>query len=125
MVSIELPDDPEELRALALRQHEQLDAQSEEIRVLREYVRLLKYHRFGHSSEKSSDEQIRLFNEAEVEAADAEAEDDAPLIVAAHTRRKRGRKPLPDWIPRVEIVHDLPDEQKVCKDSPRPVLLTA
>jgi len=116
-MALELPEDPEALRALALRQHEQLDAQSEEIRVLREYVRLLKHHRFGRTSEKRSDEQIRLFNEAEVEAGDAEAADEAPVVVAAHTRRKRGRKPLPDWIPRVEIVHDLPDGQKVCAED--------
>jgi transposase len=135
MVPIELPDDPEALRELALRQHEQIrahlhqldeksslvDAQAEEIRVLREYIRLLKHHRFGRTSEKSSGEQIRLFNEAELEAGGAEAEDEAPIAVEAHTRRKRGRKPLPDWIPRVEIVHDLPDEQKVCAEDGTPL----
>jgi transposase len=118
---IELPDDPESLREFAFRQQQQLDeksslvdAQAEEIRVLREYIRLLKHHRFGRKSEQSSDEQIRLFNEAESTAEDAGDEEDASVPVAAHTRRKRGRQPLPDWIPRVEILHDLPEEQKVC-----------
>jgi transposase len=125
---IELPDDPEALREFALRQHHELhekcglldekeslvDALSDELRTLREYIRLLKHHRFGRKSEQSSDEQIRLFNEAESTAEDAGEEEDASLLVEAHTRKKRGRKPLPDWIPRVEILHDLPDDEKVC-----------
>lgn len=32
----------------------------------------------------------------------------------AHKRKKRGRKPLPDHLPRVEIIHDLSDEDKIC-----------
>jgi len=128
--SIDLPDDLEALRELALHQQEQinaqlhqldekaslLEAQSEEIHVLREYIRLLKHRRFGRKSEQASDEQIWLFNEAEAASRDVDVgeEADAPVFVEAHTRKKRGRKPLPDWIPRVEILHDLPDEEKVC-----------
>lgn len=126
MVPIELPDDFEALRELALRQQalrnekaSLVDAQAEEIRVLREYIRLLKHQRFGRKSEQSSDEQIRLFNEAETACDDAaageEADDSVP--VEAHTRKKRGRKPLPDWIPREEIVHDLADDEKVCAED--------
>jgi transposase len=117
---IVLPDDLAALRALALRQHQEiaaktslLDAQAEELRVLREYIRLLKHHRFGRSSETSSDAQVRLFNEAEAQGP-AEDEGDAAIDVAAHTRRPRGRKPLPAWIPRVEIVHDLAEDAKRC-----------
>ncbi len=36
------------------------------------------------------------------------------VCVAAHTRAKRGRRPLPAWMPREEILHDLPEEEKVC-----------
>ncbi len=129
---IELPGDLEALRDYALRQHERLDtqshqldekaslidAQSDELRILREHIRLLKHHRFGRTSETSSDDQIRLFNEAEL-GEDGPVEDAAPeeTVVAAHTRRKRGRKPLPDWIPRVEVLHDLPDAQKICTED--------
>jgi transposase len=124
IAAIELPDDPEALRELALRQQQQLDekeslvdAQADELRILREYIRLLKHHRFGRSSEQSSDAQIRLFNEAESTAEDAGEEEDVSIVVEAHTRKKRGRKPLPDWIPRLEIVHDLPEEEKVCRED--------
>lgn len=131
--SIDLPDDPEALRELALRQQEQIyaqlhqlderasliDAQAEELRTLREYIRLLKHQRFGRKSEQADDAQIRLFNEAEASShdADPEREADDSVFVEAHTRKKRGRRPLPDWIPRVEILHDLPDEQKVCGED--------
>ena len=32
----------------------------------------------------------------------------------AHTRRKRGRKALPENLLRVEVVHDLAEEEKTC-----------
>jgi transposase len=120
---IKLPEDPEALRELARRQHTQLDekeslveALSDELRTLREYIRLLKHQRFGRKSEQISDEQIRLFNEAETTSHDTVAGEgaDDSVFVEAHTRKKRGRKPLPDWIPRIEILHDLPDDEKVC-----------
>jgi transposase len=136
-----LPEDVESLRALALRQQaqleqleererrleeqtarlrrqeEQLTEQSERIEFLEEYIRLLKHQRFGRSSEKSSTSQIGLFNEAEcaADASDTEAaEADETIAVPAHTRRKRGRRPIPAEIPRVEILHDLSEDEKVC-----------
>ena len=123
LAPIELPDDLATLRALALRQQAELgekasliDAQADELRILREYIRLLKHHRFGRTSEQSSDAQVRLFNEAEAEAGGAVGEAEEPeIVIAAHTRRARGRKPLPAWIPRVEIVHDLPAAEKQCE----------
>jgi len=119
----ELPDDVDALRALALQQQTELDAKSEridaqaaQIRQLEEYVRLLKHLRFGRTSEKTPREQCGLFNEAEVAADSAEKEEDvAPgVAVAGHTRSPRGRRPLPDFLPRVEILHDLPEAEKVC-----------
>jgi transposase len=126
-VAIELPEDLEALRAFALRQHEEIDARDEkiealgiEIQHLVEAVRLLRHQRFGRTSERVPPDQLGLFNEAETladaDADEAEArEGDEPTVeVPAHTRRKRGRKPLPDWIPREEIVHDLSAEEKIC-----------
>jgi transposase len=111
---IELPDDLAALRELALRQHE-------ELAILREYIRLLKHYRFGRKSEQSSDAQVRLFNEAESAADAADPEAAIEVEVAAHTRPKRGRKPLPAWIPRVEILHDLPADEKQCQDDGTPL----
>ena len=112
---IEIPDDLESMRALLLRQHAELVEQAEQIRQLEEYVRLLKHHRFGRTSERHSEAQLGMFNEAEIESDAAETEEESGVEIAAHTRRPRGgRRPLPAWIPRVEIVHDLGDAQKIC-----------
>lgn len=92
-----------------------IDEYAREIEQLREYVRLLKSQRFGASSERVHRDQLGLFNEAEqILDAEGEAADDETIAVPAHTRAKRGRRPLPAWMDRVEIVHDLPEHEKVC-----------
>ncbi len=62
-------------------------------------------------------QQLWLFDEAETrqqaESSHPSAEEEH-VPVRSHTRRKRGRKPLPPELPRVETVHDIPEEQKVC-----------
>ena len=37
-------------------------------------------------------------------------------MVSGYTRKKSkgGRKPLPDHLPRVEVIHDLADEECCC-----------
>jgi len=87
-----------------------------EIAQLREYVRLLKSQRFGSSSERTHRDQLGLFNEAEALAAGGSGvpEDEPEICIAAHTRKRRGRRPLPAWMPREEILHDLAEDEKVC-----------
>ncbi len=117
-----LPDTVEGLRALVLLQQEdhqvELSERNEEISQLREYIRLLKSQRFGSSSERSPSSQLGLFNEAESihdEDGEPETEDESSIEVPTHTRRKRGgRRPLPSFLPREEILHDLSEEEKIC-----------
>ena len=130
-----LPDSIEELRALVhlqqeqITQHEQkVTEYSEEIAQLREYVRLLKSQKFGPRSERSHSSQLGLFNEAEAELDEDDAEtsidDDGEekpgsVDIPAHSRKRRGgRKPLPEHLPRKEIVHDLEEHEKVCANDP-------
>ena len=40
--------------------------------------------------------------------------DDDVTIVSAHSRKKRGRKPLPSSLPRVEVVHEIPESGQFC-----------
>ncbi len=101
-----LPDEPEVLKALVCEQQA-------EIARLQEYVNVLLAKRYGPSSEKVPDEQLRLFNEAE-QAAATEPEPQAPIQVPAHERAKPGRRPLPEYLPRVEVVHELPEDERVC-----------
>ena len=111
-----LPDSVEALRALVLRRNAELEERDAEIAQLREYVRLLRHQRFGRKSEKVSPDQLSIFNEAEREGAEAASreEEGDEIQVPAHTRRKGGRRPLPESLPCIEVVHDLPDAEKVC-----------
>jgi transposase len=88
------------------------------VSLLEEENRWLKSQLFGRSSEQTpveeiSPEQAWLFNEAEALAKAAES---APVSVTipAHERGKGGRKKLSAALPRVEIVHDIAQDQKVC-----------
>lgn len=80
-----------------------------------EQARLARHRQFGPSSESSA--QGRLFNEAEDSASftpEAEATVTIPeaLPVASVKRGKRG--PLPAELKRIDIIHDLPEEEKRC-----------
>ncbi|MGH8703671.1 MAG: IS66 family transposase [Burkholderiales bacterium] len=88
----------------------------QQVALLEEQVSWLKRRMFGRSSEKTpasevSPEQGRLFNEAEVLATLAATE---TLTIPAHERKKAGRKRLAADLPRVDVIHDLPEAQKVC-----------
>lgn len=86
---------------------------------LEEQVSLLKALQFVASSEKSKgtqgEYQYSLFDEAEFVCGQPDSEPEAETVqVPAHARAKKGRKPISEAIPREEIVHDIPDEEKIC-----------
>jgi len=107
----ELPDDVEELKKLVV-------ALQTENAYAAEQLALLRAQLFGRKSEKRAAEdegQARLFDEAEstlAQPALLDAPESSP--VRAHTRRRGGRRPLPEDLPRKEIVHDIPDDEKTC-----------
>jgi transposase len=108
----QLPDDVDALKALVAEQVARNEQLHSRVVTLQEQLNLALARRYAASSEKLSPDQIRLFDEAEVQAV-APAEDET-ITVPAHTRRKRGRKPLPEALPRVEVVHELPDNERIC-----------
>ena len=88
----------------------------EKIHHLEEQLRLFKNELFGHSSEKRHEphaNQLPLFNGDDEHAAASQASDDT-IVIAAHARKKRGRRPLPKDLPRIDIVHDLSEDEKQC-----------
>lgn len=121
-----LSDDVEELRRTVVSQRQTLEtqqnaleSQEKTITILKEEIQLLKHRLFGRKTDRWSTEDVRqgrLFNEAEAAAEQSQAtEQHLPSItVAAHTRCRRGRRPLPENLPREEVVHDIPEEQKAC-----------
>ena len=109
MARTDIPSSVDALQQLVRAQQAALDAkqatideQAALITFFQEWKRLIDSQRFGSRSEKIPPEQGRLFNEAEIEAtAGAEDDDEIDTVaVPAHTRKKRGRRPLPDFRPR-------------------------
>jgi transposase len=86
--------------------------------ILREQVRLLRSQLYGAKTEKKlsgkDDGQALLFNEAEACISEDEGQEQEKIKVPAHTRKKRGRRPLPEDLPRIDVIHDLSDEEKEC-----------
>lgn len=94
-------------------QEKEIEYQEREIERLKEELRLALYRKFGRSSEKSDPSQIELFEEAESTDKSEESCEET-IHVPSHTRKKTGRKPLDESIPREEIIHDIPEEEKEC-----------
>ncbi len=124
----QLPDDIDVLKSLVADQATKLDdftARNEQLQskviLLQEQLNLALARRYAASSEKISPDQIRMFNEAEadVEAAPATDVDDDLITVPEHTRKKRGRKPLPENLPRIDVVHELPESERHCDHDGR------
>jgi len=89
------------------------------IKVLEDYIKALKQKQFGASSEKQDIIQAEMvFTEAEsIAEGDASADDETvegeATTVAEHKRKKK-RASIPKELPRVDVVHDLPDTEKFC-----------
>jgi len=110
---LQLPDDVTALhkmvQAQARHYEGQLSKRETTIEQLQERIHLLLSARFGASSEKVSDAQLRLFNEAE---ATPESEDEAP----------DAEIDVPAEFERVVVVHDLAEEDKVCPHDGTPLV---
>ena len=122
VTNTERADDVGALKAL-IEQHEAtIAAQQSELASLHEQLRLLLARRFGASSERAADAQLGLFNEAEQDAQGSDNDDDEDepsseaesIEVPAHARTRPKRKPLSKELPRVSVVHDLAEADKVC-----------
>ncbi len=74
---------------------------------------LAQQRRFGQSSETNRD-QLNLFNESEQTLEEAADEKEHESI--RYTRKKPSRKPLPDYLPRETVIHDIADADKICGD---------
>lgn len=108
-----LPDDSSALKEIIAVQQIEYQKVQEQINYLEEMVRLLKSELFGRKSEVRREpdaNQLRLFTQPEVPALEPAEQ----VVIEAHTRKKRGRKPLPAELPREDVIHDIPEEEKQC-----------
>ena len=99
-----LPDDPVLLKALILQ--------------LQEENALLRHKLFSPKSERSPEDadspQLAMFNEVEelIEAPAAEPAEAEEVV--APVKRRGKRKPLPANLPRMEVIHELPEHELTC-----------
>ena len=102
-----------------------IDHLSARVDLLEQENRWLKQQLLGRSSEKrpaaapANPNQSWLFNEAEAVAAPAE--EVAQIAIPAHSRKAPGRKPIADDLPRVDVIHDLPEAEKICPKDGTPL----
>ncbi len=112
--STTLPDDIESLKALVLSlQGESKKYQQLYYETLEKWQLSLK-QRFAASSEGYPG-QGELFNEAEELLAPSEEEIAADETIT-YTRKKNRRQSLAAELPREDVVHEIPEADKVCSD---------
>jgi transposase len=130
-----LPDDIDALKQLILERDRSIESfnkslvsRDKKIAILEEYVRYLKFKRFGKSSKRfETDGQESLFNEAEQLDESIPQEDETIEITAdadqssseieSSTDSKKaapGRRKLPATLPRFKVIHELPVENRLC-----------
>lgn len=110
-----LPDNLDQLKEIIADMAIEQSRYLKENDLLRERVRLLYAKLFGKKSEKyaanGQNPQLPLFDMPE--PADIEPEKET-VTIDAHQRQKRGRKTLSEDLPRVEVVHDIDESEKIC-----------
>lgn len=120
MISLpdDLPDDPVLLKQMLVRMFSERQVDKDRIVDLKEQIKLMRDRLFGRKSEQTVDAetpQLVLFNEAEsVAASIADKADEEAEEVVAPTKRRGKRKPLPAELPRIEVVHELPEHELTC-----------
>ncbi len=109
-----LPKTTEELQAIVKSVVTPYESQ---IEYLQQRIKVLEKIIFAPKSEKRRPDegeggsQLQIFNEAE---AIEEKTEEASLSIAGHTRQRPKRKPLPQDLPRVDVIHDIDESEKVC-----------
>lgn len=135
-----LPDTVDELKALIVNLQNEFQSEKQillsenkslnnKINLLEEKLKAAFARFFSPSKDTLSTEpfdQLMLFNETEAHADDnpAQAESanesesdksDADKTIITYTRKKGGKRRIPDDIPAEEIVYELSDTEKGCK----------
>lgn len=113
----------QDLEIKSARDVEKIKHYESELQRLQEIMGDLKRRQFGKKSERwESSEQGLLFNEAEVEASKAAADDDeewpsSEIKVNGHARKRGHRRALPENLEREIIKVELPAEELFTEEN--------
>ncbi len=109
---------PPEIQKYIQNLEKELSYKDDKIKYLEEKLALQLFRRFGVQAEKINIAQLELFDEKEVASEQNDNEEsteaDETVEISAHTRAKKGRKPLPKVFPRKEVIIDISEEEKDC-----------
>ena len=115
-----LPDDPEILKRMIMELLGTLHNRDRECEQLRHRLEQLLRRLYGPRAEKFDPNQPWLFPElSSVAPATAAAEQTAPPVENATVttpKKGHGRRRLPDSLPRLRVVHDVPEQQRACPE---------
>lgn len=128
---LDLPDDPVELKRLLVSERAERIGQLEQIKreAAERIEAMTQRHKaemnavlrrfYGPHSERFDPTQLLLFGlkvagQMPVDEKVVEAESGQKLSTRRASHHKHGRGKLPAHLPRVEVIHDLTDEQKKC-----------
>ena len=95
----------------------QLERKDAVIAQLKEALILERNRQFAKATESLRSLQSELFDESEYTLSTKDSVDQndiASIEIPAHKRKRTGRKKLPEDLPRIDIIHDLAESEKVC-----------
>jgi transposase len=117
----QLQEQLDQLRSTTGEQSETIDSQQQLIDKLRHELELFKRYIFGRRRERFVDApgQKKLFDvdpppAEEGASADEEDEHGDPKPRSPKRRRGHGRRPLPEFLPRQDKIHELNEEERKC-----------
>ena len=118
--------------------HETIEQQLRKLEGLHQQLARLLRKQYGPQKERIDPDQLTLFSAAELESlvaelqqgvtdsvstddgtdddlgADSDGDDNATASTKNPKRKGHGRRPLPDHLPREEVIHELTDEERTC-----------
>jgi len=99
-----------------LLRDEKINSLQKEVDLLKDYLRLERQHRFGRKSEKMDLTKTPVFPALERIFDDAEPESIMPVCKETKEGKKHsgGRKPLPQELPRDNIIHEIAEDKRIC-----------
>ncbi len=105
----------EEIEQYAVKMTDKVEALSMQLAWYEEQIRLSRQKRFGSSSEKTTEEQLNMFNEAELESQE-EKDEPAMKDVKPHvSRKKKGHKDkFLKPLPKETIHYTLSEDERIC-----------
>ena len=107
-----LPDDVESLKKMVLKLQSENQGLQQKLRHVMEQWQLSLQKRFAASTEGLPG-QGSLFNELEA-SLEPEVDEIAADETITYTRKKARRPSIDVSLPREDVLHDIPDEDKVC-----------